>query len=65
MAVRPLVLMPGLKLLQATPAMFKLKWRTRMREEVGTWLSDGALAASALLIAQYPSRKGIASYFRK
>ena len=33
MAVRPLVLMPGLKLLQATPAM--LKWRTRMRGEVG------------------------------
>jgi hypothetical protein len=32
MAIRPLVLMLGLKLLQATPAM--LKWRTRMRGEV-------------------------------
>ena len=33
MAKRPLISMPGLKLLQATPAM--LKWRTRMRGEVG------------------------------
>jgi hypothetical protein len=33
MAVRPLTLMPGLKLLQATPAM--LKWRTRMRGDAG------------------------------
>jgi hypothetical protein len=32
MAVSPLVLMPSLKLPQATLAM--LKWRTRMREEV-------------------------------
>ena len=30
---RPLVLMPVLKLLRATPAI--LKWRTRMRGEVG------------------------------
>ena len=40
MAVRPLVLMPGLKLLQATPAM--LKWRTRMRGEVGARYSATA-----------------------
>jgi len=31
-AVHPLVLMPGLKLLQATPSM--LKWRTRMGGKV-------------------------------
>ena len=40
MAIRALVLMPGLKLLQATPAM--LKWRTRMRGEVFTWYSATA-----------------------
>jgi hypothetical protein len=27
--------------------------------------SDGTLAASALLIADFPSKKGIASYFSK